>query len=110
MSSATIDVTPVNDTGLNPAQTRFQKTILSRWKFRFFLIAKLPSAWISGLRVRKLERNECAVSVPFKWLTQNPFKSTYFACQAMAAEMSTGLISMMAIQGSKNRYLCWLSG
>jgi hypothetical protein len=34
------------------------------------------------------------VSVPFKWFTQNPFRSTYFACLSMAAEMSTGALAM----------------
>ncbi|HVG42536.1 MAG TPA: hypothetical protein VM888_13055, partial [Chitinophagaceae bacterium] len=27
-----------------------------------------------------------------KWFTQNPFRSTYFACLSMAAEMSTGAL------------------
>ena len=31
-------------------------------------------------------------TVPYKWFSQNPFRSTYFACLAMAAEMSTGVI------------------
>jgi len=35
------------------------------------------------------------VTVPYKWFSQNPFGSTYFACLAMAAEMSTGLLAMM---------------
>lgn len=35
------------------------------------------------------------VVVPYKWFSQNPFRSTYFACLAMAAEMSTGLLAMM---------------
>jgi hypothetical protein len=34
------------------------------------------------------------VSVPYKWLSQNPFRSIYFACLSMAAEMSTGLLAM----------------
>ena len=31
---------------------------------------------------------------PYKWLTQNPFRSTYFASLAMAAEMSTGTLAL----------------
>jgi hypothetical protein len=34
------------------------------------------------------------VTVPYKWLTQNPFRSTYFASLSMAAEMSTGTLAM----------------
>ncbi|MBP6288168.1 MAG: thioesterase, partial [Ferruginibacter sp.] len=36
-------------------------------------------------------------SVPYKWLSQNPFRSTYFACLSMAAEMSTGVLALAHI-------------
>ena len=36
----------------------------------------------------------CVVTVPYKWFSQNPFRSTYFACLSMAAELSTGALSM----------------
>lgn len=55
---------------------------------------KLPSAFFSGVRLRKITEAEAVVSVPFKWFSQNPFNSTYFACQAMAAEMSTGVLAL----------------
>jgi hypothetical protein len=64
-------------------------------KFRMFLFSKLPSAFFSGVTVMEIEESKAVVSVPFKWFSQNPFKSTYFACLAMAAEMSTGLLAMM---------------
>jgi hypothetical protein len=64
-------------------------------KFPLFLLAKLPSAFFSGVRVRGISGDAATVSVPFKWFSQNPFNSTYFACLAMAAEMSTGLLAMM---------------
>lgn len=63
-------------------------------KFKFFLLAKLPSAYFSGVRVRHIDEEKCKVSVPYKWFSQNPFKSTYFACLSMAAEMSTGALAM----------------
>lgn len=64
-------------------------------KMGFFMFAKLPSAWFSGVRVKHLEAGYAEITVPFKWFSQNPFKSTYFACQSMAAEMSTGMLVMM---------------
>lgn len=64
-------------------------------KFRLFLLSKLPSAFFRGVRVKYISKEKAAVTVPYKWFSQNPFKSTYFACLAMAAEMSTGLLSMM---------------
>ena len=63
-------------------------------KFRLFLFAKLPSAYFAGVRLRQITEENCKVSVPFKWFSQNPFRSTYFACLSMAAEMSTGALSM----------------
>lgn len=58
------------------------------------MLSKLPSAFFCGVRVVDADENKCAVKVPYKWLSQNPFKSTYFACLAMAAEMSTGLLCL----------------
>ena len=65
--------------------------------FNFFLLYKLPAAYFSGVRLIELGEEECKVKIPYKWFSQNPFKSTYFACLAMAAEMSTGLPCLMAI-------------
>jgi hypothetical protein len=63
-------------------------------KFRMFLLSKLPSAYFSGVRVKSIDENKCEVTVPFKWFSQNPFRSTYFACLSMAAEMSTGALAL----------------
>ena len=63
-------------------------------KFRMFLFSRLPAAFFSGVRVREIDTSRCVVTVPYKWLTQNPFKSTYFASLSMAAEMSTGVLAM----------------
>ncbi len=79
----------------NAAQ--FLQLINSPVKFRLFLLSKLPAAFISGVRVRSADENKCVVTVPYKWLSQNPFKSTYFACLSMAAEMSTGVLAMAHI-------------
>lgn len=70
---------------------RFSKNSL---QFRFFLLSKLPSAFFSGIHIKSLDEAKCEVSVPYRWFTRNPFKSTYFACLGMAAEMSTGALSM----------------
>ena len=70
-------------------------------KFRMFLFFKLPSAFFSGVRVRDIDSSHSRVTVPFKWFSQNPFKSTYFACLAMAAEMSTGVLGLMQLHKRK---------
>lgn len=60
----------------------------------FFLLTKLPSAFFSGVRLKYINEDKCLVIVPYKWFSKNPFRSTYFACLAMAAEMSTGVLAM----------------
>jgi hypothetical protein len=59
-----------------------------------FLFTRLPSAYFSGVRIKEMDEKICHVTVPYKWFTQNPFRSTYFACLSMAAEMSTGSLCM----------------
>ena len=72
----------------------FFRLINSPIKFRLFLLNKLPSAYFSGLQVKYVDENQCQVTVPYKWFSRNPFRSTYFACLSMAAEMSTGVLAM----------------
>ncbi|MEQ9467239.1 MAG: thioesterase [Ekhidna sp.] len=65
------------------------------------MMKSLPMGWIAGLRVRELDSGKCTTSVPFKYLTKNPFKSTYFAVQSMAAELSTATPCLLAVTGKK---------
>lgn len=81
--------------------TQFLQLINNPFKFRIFLLSKLPSAFFSGVRVITADENKCTVKVPFKWFSQNPFKSTYFACLSMAAEMSTGVLALAHIYKRK---------
>ena len=73
---------------------KFLQLINNRFKFGIYLFTKLPSAFICGVRVKTASEESCTVTVPFTWLSQNPFKSTYFACLSMAAEMSTGILGL----------------
>lgn len=82
---------------MNPNAAAFIKLMKHPVKFRMFLFFKLPSAYFSGVRLREIDAAHSRVTVPFKWFSQNPFKSTYFACLAMAAEMSTGLLGLMQL-------------
>ena len=76
---------------------KFLQLIKHPVKFRLFLLSKLPAAFFCGVRVRYADEKKCETSVPYKWLSQNPFKSTYFACLSMAAEMSTGVLALAHI-------------
>ncbi len=68
-----------------------------------FLLFKLPSAYICGVRVKQIDENKCVVTVKHRWINQNPFNSMYFAVQAMAAELSTGALVMLEIQKSDKK-------
>jgi len=69
-------------------------------KINIFLLFKLPAAFICGVRVRKIDREQCIVGIKHRWINQNPFKSMYFAAQAMAAELSTGALVMDQVKKS----------
>jgi hypothetical protein len=79
---------------MNPGTASFLKQMRHPLKFRMFLFTKMPAAYFAGVRVRDIDEKSCRVTVPYKWLSQNPFRSTYFACLSMAAEMSTGSLAM----------------
>lgn len=80
---------------------RFLYKANNPWIFNLFLLIRLPAAYISGVRLRSVTEQEAVATVPYRWLSQNPFRSIYFACQAMAAELSTGILAMAHLQGRK---------
>jgi hypothetical protein len=81
------------------ATKRFLAKANNPWVFNLFLLIRLPAAYISGVRLRSVTEQEAVATVPYRWLSQNPFRSIYFACQAMAAELSTGILAMAHLQG-----------
>lgn len=72
-------------------------------KINLFLMAKLPSAYISGVRLKSIADKEVVAKVRFRWINQNPFKSLYWAVQGMASELTTGIIVMREIAKSEKR-------
>jgi acyl-coenzyme A thioesterase PaaI-like protein len=79
----------------SPQAAAFRRTISNPLKLRLFMLRSLPMAYLAGLRVREITPERATVTVPFKYLTKNPFRSIYFACLSMAAEMASGVLSMM---------------
>ena len=75
----------------------FYHLVKNKLKFSFFLFTKLPAAFFSGVKLKEISEDQAVTFVAYKWFTTNPFRSTYFACLAMAAEMSTGLLAMAHI-------------
>jgi hypothetical protein len=79
---------------------RNRRRILSPWTFRAYLWGRLPLAAFAGLRLVRLDAEACVVSLPGGWRTRNPFRSAYFAAQAMAAEMSTGAPALVLVESA----------
>lgn len=79
---------------------RWRRRMLSPFFMRLFMLAKLPLGWMAGLRLITLTRERCQTTVPYGWRTTNPFRSTYFAAQSMAAELSTGALAMLAVESA----------
>ena len=83
-----------------PKVQKLRSQVLNVWKLRAFMGAKLPAALFCGLRIDALDEGRCDCSVPFGHRTTNPFKSMYFAVQAMAAEMSTGALGLSVVNAA----------
>ncbi len=73
-------------------------------KVNLFLLTKLPSAYLAGIRVFQWDASGVYVKVRKKWINQNPFNSLYWAVQGMASELTTGLLVMKAIEDSGYKF------
>ena len=73
-------------------------------KLNLYLLLNLPSAFMCGVRVTKLNKESCSTSLKHKWINKNPFKSIFWAVQGMAAELSTGLLLNYHLKNRKSKY------
>lgn len=69
-------------------------------KLNTYTLLKLPAAYFTGVRVKSLEDTKCIVSVKYRWINQNPFRSMFWAVQGMAAELATGALVIKKIKES----------
>jgi len=77
-----------------------RKKMLNPLLLKGYMLAKLPLGLLAGLRIETFDADHCAVSVPYGWLSTNPFRSTYFAALSMAAEMSTGALGLSVVEAA----------
>ena len=78
----------------------FVEMKLTPSKINTFLLFKLPSAYLTGVRVKSISEEACVTTVKHRWINQNPFNSMFWAVQGMAAELSTGALVMLTIRES----------
>ncbi len=80
---------------------KIEKMAASPFRMKLFMISHLPMAFLAGLKVTKMDMQGASVSVPYKCLNKNPFRSVYFAVLSMAAELSSGIIALAALHDVK---------
>ncbi|MCB0547239.1 MAG: DUF4442 domain-containing protein [Phaeodactylibacter sp.] len=97
MASKTTVIPPFN--AESPGLLSLMQDLRTPWKLRLYFLRKLPSCWFWGVRIIEMAPSRCRVTIPYSWRTQNPFRSTYFAALAGAAELSTGALAMAALHG-----------
>lgn len=68
------------------------KDMNNSFKMRLFFLKNLPSILFFGIKVIKVTDTVTDIGLPFKWRSQNPFRSIYAGAQFAAAEISTGLM------------------
>ena len=83
-----------------PCDEKLRRKLQSRFVLNSYMLFKLPLARFAGLRIRDLSPHRCVCSIPYGWRSTNPFQSIYFAAQAMAAEMSTGSLALLATRSA----------
>ncbi len=84
----------------SPKVRKLREQVTSPLKLALFMGMKLPLGLLAGLKVTHVDAESCSVTVRYRWMTTNPFRSTYFAALAMAAEMSTGTLGLSLVQAA----------
>lgn len=85
---------------MTPNFSAFRALIMHPVKFWLYMLVKLPMGFLAGLKLTQLDPDKAVVQVKYKWLTQNPFGSMYFAVLSMAAEFSSGILYLANIYKS----------
>ncbi len=78
--------------------------------FRLFSLKDIPMLLLAGIRVKEVDEEHALTTLKLGYLNKNPFRSIYFACQAMAAEASTGVLAMMYVYGADPKVSMLVTG
>lgn len=87
-----------------PTQIMITKLTSGFWRNLYYL-RYIPSLWFWNVVVLKVSHQESEVMIRHRWSNKNPFKSIYFSALAGAAELSTGLLALMACQKNNTSML-----
>ena len=81
------------------ARNSYRRKMLNPFVYFTSMVLRLPSIAFWGIRVNELNDEKAVVGIRQRWTNQNPFKSIYFSALNGAAELSTGILCQMHLQG-----------
>lgn len=87
-TGATLREVQFDDASIAKERKRMLKPLL----MRLGMLYALPLGAFTGMKVTRIDDRGSEVTVPYKFLNKNPFKTTYWAVLGMAAEMAGGVI------------------
>ena len=79
------------------SKNKIKQLAKSPWKMKLYMLMNLPMGFIAGLKITEITSVKAQISVPYKFVNKNPFKSMYFAVQAMAGELSSGILALSEV-------------
>ena len=88
---------------MNEIQKKTSERITNWFWFKVYGLSQLPLSLFTGIKITELNDKKCTTKVKYKWLNKNPFRSTYWAVLAMAAELTTGSDAVLATIGKKEK-------
>jgi acyl-coenzyme A thioesterase PaaI-like protein len=83
-----------------PKGDKIRKMASNSWAMKMYMLKHLPMGALAGLKVVEIDKRHAVVTVPYKPLNKNPFRSIYFAVLSMAAELSSGILAMALVADS----------
>ncbi|MEO5906437.1 MAG: DUF4442 domain-containing protein, partial [Saprospiraceae bacterium] len=81
------------------------RTLLQPWKLRLWMIRRLPMGLATGMKVVRLDENNCEVILKDRPWIHNPFGSVFWAVMGMAAELTTGSLVYAWTSGSNIKFI-----
>ncbi len=83
------------------SKNKIKQLAKSPWKMKLYMLLNLPMGFIAGLKITEITSAKAQITVPYKFINKNPFKSMYFAVQAMAGELSSGILALSEVAEAK---------
>lgn len=80
-------------------QQQYIDNITNAFKYGLFTLTSFPSMFFWGVKVKNLSETSCQTTIKYSHRSRNPFKSLYFSALFGAAELSTGIMVQMLLQG-----------